>query len=193
MWKAVVTGVAVLVLTGPIAAGDSRADEAAALAEARAAVKDLGAKLKDQLVSAIKAGGPVKAIEVCKSVAQDLAKEASAAHSVAIRRTALKVRNPLNAPDDLERRALEDFAAKLAAGADPASLEHYETVAEGGKTVVRYLKAIPTAAEPCLACHGSALAPEVTQAIEASYPEDQATGFKPGDLRGAFSVKVEVK
>jgi len=41
----------------------------------------------------------------------------------------------------------------------------------------------------CLACHGDNIAPEVTAAIRAHYPEDQATGFATGQLRGAFSIR----
>ena len=49
------------------------------------------------------------------------------------------------------------------------------------------MKAIPTG-EVCLKCHGSNVAPDVKAAIGELYPEDQATGFKAGELRGAFSV-----
>ena len=103
-------------------------------------------------------------------------------------RTALKVRNPKNAPDAFERRVLEDFVAKVAAGADPAQLEHYEAVTEDGERLFRYMKAIPMAAEPCAVCHGGALAADLKTEIEKLYPQDQATGFEPGELRGAFTV-----
>jgi hypothetical protein len=39
-----------------------------------------------------------------------------------------------------------------------------------------------------MVCHGELIATDVLQKIRAVYPLDQATGFKPGDLRGAFSV-----
>jgi hypothetical protein len=41
----------------------------------------------------------------------------------------------------------------------------------------------------CLQCHGEALAPEVTQALAARYPDDRATGFREGQLRGALSIR----
>jgi hypothetical protein len=40
----------------------------------------------------------------------------------------------------------------------------------------------------CLTCHGATLAPEVASRIAELYPEDQATGFGEGDLRGVFWV-----
>jgi hypothetical protein len=46
--------------------------------------------------------------------------------------------------------------------------------------------------EFCLACHGPAdsIAPAVKQVITARYPNDQATGYAIGELRGAISVRV---
>jgi hypothetical protein len=49
------------------------------------------------------------------------------------------------------------------------------------------MRAIPTA-PVCTTCHGATVAPDVAAAIAARYPEDRATGFSPGDLRGAFSI-----
>lgn len=163
------------------------------IAAARAASKDLGDTLKGQLTAAIAAGGPASAIDVCKVIASQLAGEISQKSGMSIRRTALRVRNPVNAPDPFERKVLEDFLKEIAQGADPAKLEHAEIVTEKDRKVFRYMKAIPTAATPCLTCHGSEIAPDVRQAIRANYTSDQATGFKAGDLRGAFSVIQDIR
>ena len=56
-----------------------------------------------------------------------------------------------------------------------------------GRKTFRYMKAISTAAL-CLNCHGETLSPEVAVKIKELYPNDQAHGFKDGDLRGAFTV-----
>lgn len=181
-------------MPGPAArAQDATPADAASLAAARAAAKGLGETLKAQLVAAIKAGGPVAAVGVCRSIAPAIAEDQSQAHAVKVGRTALKVRNPANAPDAFERRVLEDFVRKINAGADPASLEHAETVTQNGESVFRYMKAIPTAAEPCLTCHGSNLEPALKAEIQRLYPDDQATGFDPGELRGAFTVTQKRK
>jgi hypothetical protein len=165
-------------------------DASPELAKARAATKDLGETLKGQLMSAIKSGGVISAIGVCKTIAPAIAADASGKHGVVVRRTALKIRNPNNAPDAFETRVLEEFVRKLEAGADPTTLDHSETVTNNGATSFRYMKAIPTAAEPCLACHGTDVKPEVKAEISKLYPADTATGFKVGDLRGAFSVRM---
>ena len=44
---------------------------------------------------------------------------------------------------------------------------------------------------PEQAAQGSDIAPDVKAAIAAPYPDDDATGFKPGELRGAFSIRWE--
>ncbi|MFT6919058.1 MAG: hypothetical protein ACJA2G_001693 [Cognaticolwellia sp.] len=56
------------------------------------------------------------------------------------------------------------------------------------KSVLRYMKAIPTGGL-CLACHGSKLADDVSSKVNELYPNDQATGFKLGDIRGAFTLQ----
>lgn len=117
-----------------------------------------------------------------------MAQAAGDGHGLTVRRTALKVRNPDNAPDDFERRVLEDFAVRIAAGTPPGSLEHSEIVTSDGGRRLRFMKPIVMAEKPCAVCHGDALADDVKAKITSLYPADQATGFKPGDLRGAFSV-----
>ena len=183
--------VAVLMFSAGAARSDSAADLEPYAVKARAAVKAMGGALQTKLKEALAADGPIAAVQVCKTIAPEIANEQSKAAGMTIRRTALKVRNPDNAPDALERKVLEDFTARLAAGADANTLEHIEEITGDGKTTVRYFKAIPTAAAPCLVCHGSAVSGELKETIDKLYPNDQATGFKEGDLRGAFSVTME--
>jgi len=50
------------------------------------------------------------------------------------------------------------------------------------------MQAIPVG-EPCLACHGKNLKPEVAAKIDQLYPKDQARGYDLGQLRGAFTLR----
>ena len=43
-------------------------------------------------------------------------------------------------------------------------------------------------AEVCLNCHGTELKEDVAARVNTLYPEDKATGFNIGDIRGAFWV-----
>jgi hypothetical protein len=147
----------------------------------------LGKELKAELGAAIEKGGPVAAIDVCRSRAPAIAARLSAESGARVGRTALKVRNSGNAPDDLERAVLEQFAGDLASGRVEGPLEAAFEIKREGGIERHYLRAIPTEAL-CLTCHGETLAPELAAAIAREYPNDQATGFKLGELRGAFRV-----
>lgn len=156
--------------------------------EAKAIIKQFATTLQGELQAAIKAGGPVNAINVCQERAPAIARDLSAKSGWEVGRTSLKLRNPgLNAPDAWENGALLGMEARKAAGADVQTLAIAEVVdgAEGKR--FRFMKAIPTA-EVCLTCHGKDINPEVVEALDKAYPEDQARGFNVGDIRGAFTL-----
>ncbi|HIJ22639.1 MAG: DUF3365 domain-containing protein [Gammaproteobacteria bacterium] len=159
------------------------------VAESREAVKTLFTKLKGALVTGMKTGGPTAAIAACSQQAQPITDSVSDRRTgLEIRRISLRLRNPDNAADAWEIKILQQFEARSAAGESLATMEHHEVVKQkGGEKLFRYMKAIP-ASKPCMVCHGELIATDVLQKIRAVYPLDQATGFKPGDLRGAFSV-----
>jgi hypothetical protein len=56
-----------------------------------------------------------------------------------------------------------------------------------GNKVFRYMKAIP-ADDVCLMCHGKNIPDNLSAELKQLYPNDQATGFKKGDIRGAFTA-----
>jgi len=155
--------------------------------QSRQLVMQLGGQLKGELSKAIAEGGPLKAINVCYLRAPEIAAQLSQSSGARVGRTALRVRNRSNAPDDLERAVLEQFSADLGSGPIDRPLEAVFEIRRGDAVERRYMRAIPTDAL-CLTCHGKNLAPELAAAIAASYPGDQATGFEQGQLRGAFSV-----
>ena len=122
--------------------------------------------------------------------APEMAKAASKATGWNIRRVGLRNRNPKAVPDAWERVALEDFDRRAAAGEAPATLEKAELVREGDRNVYRYMKALPVQ-ELCVACHGPAdrLSPAVKSELKARYPDDKATGYTPGQVRGAITIR----
>jgi hypothetical protein len=82
---------------------------------------------------------------------------------------------------------LNDFEARKAKGEDVMPMAHYEVVESNGEKTFRFMKAIPTG-EVCLKCHGSDIDPKVKAKLQEAYPEDKATGYKLGDIRGAFTI-----
>jgi hypothetical protein len=170
--------------TEPAATADAQIADAQ-ISEARTAVNALQAELQTALQTALRDGGPIAAIEVCQLQALPITASIGEEQKLHIRRTALKLRNPANAPDEWEAQQLADFAARAERG---ESLAAMETVSrESGE--FRYMKAIPTGAA-CTACHGTQIAEPLETALNERYPDDQATGFEAGDLRGAFSVRI---
>lgn len=173
-------------LSGPI--GPAAASDTPELrAEARAMVKRFAAELQGALKGAVQAQGFGHAIGVCKTEAPAIAGSLSTQTGWQVARTALRLRNPKNAPDPIERAVLEDFRARAEAGGDLKTMEQDWVVESGDTGRYRYMKAIPLG-ELCASCHGTEIAPELAATIRAAYPEDQATGFKPGELRGAFTL-----
>ena len=102
-------------------------------------------------------------------------------------RTSLKVRNADNAPDAWELATLKLFEQRKAAGESIATLEATRVT----DTEFRYMKAIPTGGL-CVACHGKTLSAPLVEVLNRLYPQDQARGFKKGDIRGAFTVSKPI-
>lgn len=145
------------------------------------------ANLQGQLQAAMKTGGPVGAIGVCQQAAPAIAASLSEESGAEVRRIALKERNPGAAPNGEMRNRLEQLAsAPLTADGTPAVM--LWTSGSGDNARVHYLRAIPMKEQPCAACHGMSIAPEVKEKLAELYPADMATVFKPGDMRGAIAV-----
>ena len=172
----------------PAMAQKAAVDAAKRQQKARETVVTLSERLRSQLAAAIKTGGTVSALGLCQTISPDLVTSASDEFGFETGRTALRLRNPENIPDEWELKVLQLFQTQIAAGGDPARLEFSETVttAEGDR-LFRYMKPIMMA-DMCLGCHGTDVKLDVKAEIARYYPEDKAMGFKLGELRGAFSL-----
>lgn len=161
-------------------------------ARAKEAVAAFATELRDRLTSALGEGGAVGAIEVCHTIAPELAKSHGEKYGLTIRRVTTRMRDPDNESDEWELQAINTFAERLRSGASAQELESAEATTLDGQPVLRYVKAIVV--DPlCLTCHGETIAPPIAQKLRDLYPEDKATGYRAGDLRGLFSVIVPMK
>lgn len=159
----------------------------AEIRDAKAAIKVLAGSLQTELKGAMQSGGPVAAIAVCNTQAMPITQQVSSDQGMQLGRVSLKYRNPANAPNAWQRVVLEDFEQQKKVGKDVTTLTWSETVNVDGEREFRFMKAIPTGGV-CLSCHGTMISPEVSQALAGAYPQDRATGFNEGDIRGAFVV-----
>ncbi|QHS15533.1 DUF3365 domain-containing protein [Shewanella sp. Arc9-LZ] len=161
--------------------------------QANQRIADFSQALKGQLQAAIKQGGLINAVSVCKSVAPTIAAENSK-DGWTLTRTSLRVRNSDNTPDEWELSQLQQFELVNASGQQPADkpIVASEFIVNDGNTQFRYMKAIP-AQQLCLGCHGSNIEPEMSALLSKTYPDDKAVNFALGDIRGAFSLKKDIK
>jgi hypothetical protein len=179
---------------GPAAAAPpdpAAASADVALERARAAAMAFSGQLRNRLQSAMADGGPTAAVEVCHTEAAQIASAVMAEHGVRLGRVAApgRNRNPAQAADGWKLATLEAFQRAVddgaAAGGQVAVMR--EHLPDG--VALRMMRGIATE-QVCLACHGAEIAPEVRETILARYPDDGATGFALGDLRGALWVEV---
>jgi hypothetical protein len=166
-------------------------DESAELDQAKKATAEFAGALKSELVAAMQSGGPIEAIDVCNTRAVLIGEEVSLEQGMTLSRVSQKNRNPDNAPNEWQAAVLESFEARKAAGEAPGTLAWHEVADTGTGKEFRFMKAIPTGAV-CLACHGETLAPPVAEKLAELYPEDKATGYSEGDIRGAFVVTQQL-
>ncbi len=161
--------------------------------EAKSLAKAFAGALKGELEAAIKSGGPTKAVSVCQDRAPAIAADLATRSGWEVGRVSLKTRNPqLDTPDAWERQVLTRFEQRRAAGEPADTMAFAEVVQIDGTKQFRFMKAIPTG-EPCLACHGNAITPEVAAALDQAYPEDRARGYAVGDVRGAVSLSKTIE
>ncbi len=148
-------------------------------AAAEAARDELAKTLMARLAEGMKAGGPPTAIGVCKEAAPEIAATISRAMGLTIGRCSFRLRNPENAAPSW---ALPYVKSRRA---ESLILRNPDTGA------LATLFPIKVQAQ-CLPCHGPTdnIAPAVRAALISAYPEDSATGFNEGDLRGWFHVTV---
>lgn len=153
--------------------------------------KEIKKPKKDQAPSS---AAILNAISVCAKDAPKMTKKFTDETGYRLKRVSLKVRNPENKPDHYERRVLRDFERLKKKGLLTKTTIHKRVVDEDGGRYLRYIKPL-VIHKPCLNCHGRAskIPVEVRKFISKTYPEDKATGYRLGDVRGAVSVRIPVK
>lgn len=156
----------------------------AELERGHAAAGGLKQALFSELGAAMGRGVP-SAIEVCQTrapaIAAGLAKE-----GVRVGRATRRTRNPANRAEGWTVDAIAHFE-DLHARAQPLATARFSRVLPDGR--IGYAEPL-VIQELCLTCHGKELAPDVREALATRYPEDRATGYAAGDLRGVVWVAL---
>lgn len=146
--------------------------------DAVAAKDKLFQSLLGELTSSIGENGIAQSIEVCKTKAPELAKTVGEEMNLKIGRTSFLLRNDKSDPPAWAASFVQDRVEK-------------EVNVELGDNRLGVLLPI-LLKDACIKCHGQthALDATVKEALATHYPNDMATGFAEGDLRGYFWVEV---
>ena len=135
-------------------------------------------RLMGELGEALASTGSPGAIEVCSIRAPEIAAAVSNEYGLLVGRTSFRLRNVANRPPDWAEAAVAERVA------DP----RYFVGPDGQLAALLPI----TMQEQCVMCHGSpdAIPEEVETTLAEIYPDDQAVGFAPGDLRGWFWIET---
>jgi Protein of unknown function (DUF3365) len=160
------------------------ASEQELAAEARVIAQQFGATLRPKLKQALQSGGFEHAVKVCSVEAPEIAKQLSMETNWQVKRVSLKPRNSSNAqPNPWEAGVLSFFDKQQKQGIEVEQLHFIETI----DNEFRFMKA--QGVQPlCLNCHGTNIQPQIKKALMRYYPNDKATGYRQGEVRGAISL-----
>ena len=163
------------------------AQQAAAIARGKAIAAETFSVLSSNLQSALASGGVSNALPFCSLAASPLTASVATRHSVTLRRITHQPRHPAARASASEVAVLDGFRAALTPGGSPPPPLATNLVA-GQAT---FFAPIVISNPLCLNCHGEP-GKDISEAslalIRQHYPQDEATGFKLGDLRGAWRI-----
>lgn len=161
-------------------------DTTAVVQEGQKITKETFQTLSANLQNAIKEGGVEHALQFCNVEAIPLTDSLSDHHDVSIRRASHKPRNAYNTADSLEAEVIAKYIENLESGDD------LKPVTYADENRITFHAPITITNQLCLNCHGKAnedITKENLATIQELYPDDQATGFSMGDLRGIWTVR----
>jgi Protein of unknown function (DUF3365) len=128
-------------------------------------------------------GGPRSAFASCHVDATGVSQRVARGEGIAAGRTSDRLRNPTNAP-----RPWAAALVKANAGRQTREVDGFAVDLGSKVGVLR-----PIALQPmCLGCHGPVdrISAEVRQMLADRYPQDRATGFTNGEIRGWYWVEM---
>ena len=145
------------------------------------------AKLGKNLIKAIEEDGTVGAVEFCNIEAMKLTDSMSVKHNAIIKRVSDKTRNPKNMANAKELGHIAAFKEQVKDGSD------IDPIVEDINGEVNFYYPITTNTM-CLQCHGTPneqITAMTFNALNKLYPEDKATGYDEGQVRGIWSINFE--
>ncbi len=149
-------------------------------------LKTLGKNLKERMQSE----GLLGAAKFCSVQAFPITDTVDAKYGkdISVKRISLNERNPANAPQGSEK-VIMDALHNLQ---DNNVVLPKFLVERIDNSTVKYYKPLSINKGVCLKCHGDiSKSSELSKFMKSNYPQDKATGYKMGDLRGAIVVTIK--
>lgn len=145
----------------------------------KAAVMELKKTMMAELKAKL-AESPVSAIEFCSKNALTITGNIAKKHNLNIKRVSEKNRNIANTADTTDKKALALFADAMKKNGKPGEF----LVVDG-----KFYEPMVTN-DMCMVCHGKeeTMTKPVLDKIKQIYPNDKATGYGIGELRGVIAV-----
>lgn len=143
--------------------------------------------LASNLVGAIQEKRTEVALEFCNIQAIPLTDSMAVELQAHIKRVTDQPRNPDNLANESELEYIRSAKSDLSEGNEVTPAIHYAN----GK-VIGYYPIITN--QLCMQCHGnenSQINQATREKIKTLYPDDQATGYDVGELRGIWVVEME--
>ena len=165
--------------------------QATALERGRAIAGQAFALLSTNLARAIGEGGVTNALAYCSERAYPLTALVADTNQVRLQRLTHRPRNPSNEVRSAELGILREFQLALGRGGQPGPV-----VRAGADDTVVFYSPIVLTNPLCLQCHGAVgtdIQPATAALLATLYPQDQATGFKLGDLRGLWRIEMPAR
>ena len=125
-------------------------------------IRSLQSGLVEALTAAMKEGGSVKAVSVCRDEAQAITTRVEEEKGILVGRTSHRLRNPANAPQPWAREVVEQAAGKKTSDVEPHTIDLGDRIG--------VLKPINTLGL-CTGCHGTDIDPGVGKALAAAFNE----------------------
>ncbi|GAA5520248.1 DUF3365 domain-containing protein [Aliifodinibius salicampi] len=142
--------------------------------------------LSSNLQKAMSEGGVSNALEFCNIKAMPLTDSLASHYGIELQRASHQPRNPVNKADSLEMIAIKEYIRNIEQGRE------LKPVTYTRENAIIYHAPIRIQGQLCLSCHGSPgtdISQSDVEIIQELYPEDMATGFEIGELRGIWSIQ----
>lgn len=142
-------------------------------------------ELSGQLSTQMKEGGLAQAIPFCNVQALPITHLLEEKFNVTIKRTSDKLRNSKNEPTNRELEIILEYKSSL------ANKKKLAPIVELDNNNKKHFYAPITLKADCLVCHGKLhenVNAKTDSIIKSFYPNDKATGYVEGDVRGIWSI-----